>query len=101
MFQNLDLWFILYYCLFVKKKFCPLFLLSVLLSFSPFLIYILSPFIFPLFRPCFVPVFLAHVVSSLAYPNLLGLKNLVVVVVWISWRKTEPSTPSRETSETF
>jgi hypothetical protein len=28
----------------------------------------------PLFRSCFVPVFLAHVVSSLAYCNLLGNK---------------------------
>jgi hypothetical protein len=37
----------------------------------------LSPFVFPLLsRPCFVPVFLAHVVSSLAYPNLLGTKRL-------------------------
>jgi hypothetical protein len=30
---------------------------------------------------CFIPVSLAHVVSSLAYPNLLGTKSLVVVVV--------------------
>jgi hypothetical protein len=31
----------------------------------------LSSFIFPLlFRHCFIPVSLAHVVSSLAYPNL-------------------------------
>jgi hypothetical protein len=47
----------------------------------------LSSFIFPLlFRHCFIPVSLAHVVSSLAYPNLLGTKRLgcyccVVVVL--------------------
>jgi hypothetical protein len=36
-----------------------------------------TPFVFPLyFRSCFVPVFLAPVVSSLAYPNLLGTKRL-------------------------
>jgi hypothetical protein len=29
-----------------------------------------------LFRHCFIPVSLAHVVSSLAYPNLLGTKRL-------------------------
>jgi hypothetical protein len=34
-------------------------------------------FVFPLlFRHCFIPVFLAHVVSSLAYPDLLGTKML-------------------------
>ena len=34
-------------------------------------------FIFPLlFQHCFIPVSLAHVVSSLAYPNLLGTKRL-------------------------
>jgi hypothetical protein len=37
----------------------------------------LSSFIFSLlFRHCFIPVSLAHVVSSLAYPNLLGTKRL-------------------------
>jgi hypothetical protein len=37
----------------------------------------LSSFVFPLlFRYCFIPVSLAHVVSSLAYPNLLGTKRL-------------------------
>jgi hypothetical protein len=37
----------------------------------------LSSFVFPLlFRHCFIPVSLAHVVSSLAYPNLLGTKRL-------------------------
>jgi hypothetical protein len=37
----------------------------------------LSSFVFPLlFRHCFIPISLAHVVSSLAYPNLLGTKRL-------------------------
>jgi hypothetical protein len=37
----------------------------------------LSSFVFPLlFRHCFIPVSLAHVVSSLAYPNLLETKRL-------------------------
>jgi hypothetical protein len=37
----------------------------------------LSSFVFPLlFRHCFIPVSLAHVISSLAYPNLLGTKRL-------------------------
>jgi hypothetical protein len=45
----------------------PFLLLSIFLSlFAP------PP---PLFRPC-CPGFLAHVVSSLAYPNLLGTKRL-------------------------
>jgi hypothetical protein len=57
------------------------FLLSVLLSFlllSNWFLF-LSSFVFPLlFRHCFIPVSLAHVVSSLAYPNpnLLGTKRL-------------------------
>jgi hypothetical protein len=34
-------------------------------------------FVFPLlFRHSFIPISLAHVVSSLAYPNLLGTKRL-------------------------
>jgi hypothetical protein len=42
----------------------------------------LSSFVFPLlFRHCFISVFFAHVVSSLAYPTCLGLKGLVVVVI--------------------
>ena len=63
------------------------FLFSVLLSFlllSNWFLF-LSSFVFPLlFRHCFIPVSLAHVVSSLAYPNLLGTKRLgccCVVVV--------------------
>jgi hypothetical protein len=55
------------------------FLLSVLLSFlllSNWFLF-LSSFVFPLlFRHCFIPVSLAYVVSSLAYPNLLETKRL-------------------------
>jgi hypothetical protein len=37
----------------------------------------LSSFVFPLlFRHCFIPISLAHVVSYLAYPNLLETKRL-------------------------
>jgi hypothetical protein len=83
---NLDLRFILFYCLLSKFFFffsAPFrfffFLLSVLLSFlllSNWFLF-LSSFIFPLlFRHCFIPVSLAHVVSYLTYPNLLGTKRL-------------------------
>jgi hypothetical protein len=84
MCRNLDLRFILFYCLLSKFFFLffpPIFtfLLSVLLSFlllSNWFLF-LSSFIFPLlFRHCFIPVSLAHVVSYLAYPNLLGTKRL-------------------------
>ena len=55
------------------------FLLNVLLSFlfmSNWFLF-LSSFVFPLlFRHSFIPISLAHVVSSLAYPNLLGTKRL-------------------------
>jgi hypothetical protein len=55
------------------------FWLSVLLSFlflSNWFLF-LSSFVFPvLFQHCFILVSLAHVVSSLAYPNLLGTKRL-------------------------
>jgi hypothetical protein len=54
-------------------------LLTILLSFLLLLNWFLflSSFVFPLlFRHCFIPVSLAHVVSSLAYPNLLGTKRL-------------------------
>jgi hypothetical protein len=54
-------------------------LLSVLLSFLLLLNWFLflSSFVFPLlFRHCFILVSLAHVVSALGYPNLLGTKRL-------------------------
>jgi hypothetical protein len=45
----------------------------------------LSSFVFPLlFRHCFIPVSLAHVVSSLAYPNLLGTKMLGLLFVVVN-----------------
>jgi hypothetical protein len=53
------------------------FFLSVLLSFLLLMNWFLflSSFVFPLlFRYYFISVSLAHVVSSLAYPNLLGTK---------------------------
>jgi hypothetical protein len=82
MCRNLDLRFLLFYCLLSKFFFPPLFaffFLSVLLSFfllSNWFLF-LSSFVFPLlFRHYFIPVSLAHVVSYLAYPNLLGTKRL-------------------------
>jgi uncharacterized membrane protein YoaT (DUF817 family) len=39
----------------------------------------------------YVPVFLAHVVSSLAYLNLLGNKRLIVVVVLLLIMHAEES----------
>jgi hypothetical protein len=85
MCRNLNLRFLLFYCL--LSKFFPapfrFFWLSVLLSFLLLLNwFFLSSFVFPLlFRHCFIPVSLTHVVSSLAYPTYLGPKGLVVVVV--------------------
>jgi hypothetical protein len=43
--------------------------------------FFLSSFVFPPFSILFYSCFLAHVVSSLAYPTCLGLKCWVVVVV--------------------
>jgi hypothetical protein len=83
MCRNLDLRF-LFLLSSVKvffPFFCPfsLFFLSVLLSFlllSNWFLF-LSFFVFPLlFQHYFIPVSLAHVISSLAYPNLLGTKRL-------------------------
>jgi hypothetical protein len=76
-----DSFFFIVFCQFFFPFFLPLFafFLSVLLSFlllSNWFLF-LSSFVFPLlFRYCFIPVSLAHVVSSLAYPNLLGTKRL-------------------------
>jgi hypothetical protein len=59
-----------------------LFLLSVLLPFLHFLFGFLSSFVSPFFFALVLSLFfLAHVVSSLAYPTCLGIKCLVVVVV--------------------
>jgi hypothetical protein len=81
MCQNLDLWF-LHFIAFCQVFFpAPflLFWLSVLLSFLLFFIWFFIALCFPpysslLFCTCFF--FFAHVVSSLAYPNLLENKML-------------------------
>jgi hypothetical protein len=77
MCQNLDLRFLLFYCLFTKDFMSIFtFFLSVLLYFLLFIWFYhtsLSPFLFVLI----LSMFLAHVISSLAYPNLLGTKRLV------------------------
>jgi hypothetical protein len=86
MCQNLDLRFLLFYCLFVKVFFSfflfirlfSLFFLSVWLSFLFFFsvrFFIAIRFL-PSCSPFLCPCFSAHVVSSLAYPNLLGTKRL-------------------------
>jgi hypothetical protein len=54
-----------FYCLF---SFCRFVLLSLFVFFL-------------LFRSCFV-LFLAHVISSLAYPNLFGTKKLSCCCCW-------------------
>jgi hypothetical protein len=44
-------------------------------------------FVFSLpFHSCFVPVFLTHVVSSVAYPNLLGNKRLGCCCIQKIWQ---------------
>jgi hypothetical protein len=64
---------------FVKKKFPPLFRffdLAFYYIFSFFDLVFYRPLFSPSFLLLFVPVFFAHVVSSLAYPNLLENKRL-------------------------
>jgi hypothetical protein len=66
-------------CFFVKFFFrsFSLFWLTVLLHFLLFSIWFFIALCFPpSFSLLFCPYFLAHVVSSLAYPNLLGNKML-------------------------
>jgi hypothetical protein len=67
------------------RPFSLFFLLSVLLFFSlcriGFCFYRPSFFLF-FFNIVFIPVSLAHVVSSLAYPNLLGTKRLGCCCCW-------------------
>jgi hypothetical protein len=82
MCQNFDLRFLLFLFPFYQVFFRPfsLFWLSILLSFLLFLSWFFIAHCFSLlFCSCFVPVFLAHVVSSLAYSNLHRIKDLVVV----------------------
>jgi hypothetical protein len=70
---------IFYQFFFFFSSLFTFFLLSILFSFlllSNWFLF-LSSFVFPLlFRHCFIPVSLDHVVSSLAYPNLLRSKRL-------------------------
>jgi hypothetical protein len=82
MCRNLDLRFLVFYCL-LSKFFSRAFSLSFfglafycLFSFCRigFCFYRLSFSL--LFSHCFIHVSLAHVISSLAYPNLLGTKRL-------------------------
>jgi hypothetical protein len=78
MCQNLNLRFFPFYCLF-SSFFLPLFafLICRFIAFTPFSICFFIAFCFPpSFSLLFYPYFLAHVVSSLPYPNLLGNKRL-------------------------
>jgi hypothetical protein len=78
MCQNLDLRFrpFIAFCqVFFLAPF-SLFLTYRFIVFSPFLIwFFLSPFVFPFFFTLVLYLF-SHVVSALAYPNLLGNKRL-------------------------
>jgi hypothetical protein len=79
MSQNLNFRFLLFYCLFIKKKilsapFC--FFVLVFYCLSLFQFSFLSPFVSPFLLVLVLFLFLAHVVSSLAYPNLSGTKRL-------------------------
>jgi hypothetical protein len=75
---------------FSPSLFAFFFWLSVLLSFLLLLNWFLSSFISPLFLYYFIHISLTHVVSSLAYLNLIGIKRLdcccVKVVLGIGWR---------------
>jgi hypothetical protein len=84
MCQNLDLWF-LTFITFCQKNFSTpflLFWLSVLLSFLFFLFGFLSPFVFSSFSLLFCTCFLARVVSSLTYPNLVRNKRLWLLLLY-------------------
>jgi hypothetical protein len=80
MCRNLDFRFLLFivFCHSFFPAHFRFFWLSILSSFliltNWFLF--LSFFVFPLFWHCFIPVSLSHVVSFLAYPNLLETKMI-------------------------
>jgi hypothetical protein len=78
MCQNLDLRFLLFYCLFVKFFSAPFHFFDLAFNYfcSFFQFGFYRPLFFPSFLLLFYPYFLAHVVSSLASPNLLGTKRL-------------------------
>jgi hypothetical protein len=67
-----------FYCLLSSFFRYPFFTfwLSVLLSFLFFYLVFYHPSFSPSFRSCFIPIFFTYVISSLAYPNLLGYKRL-------------------------
>jgi hypothetical protein len=85
MCQNLDIRFLPFYCLFVKFFPAPFRFLD--LAFYCIFSFFDSVFYRPLFssllfHSCFIPIFLAHVVLSLAYPNLLGNKMRSSCCCW-------------------
>jgi hypothetical protein len=94
MCQNLDLWFLLFYCFLMLLSFflfalCCLFCVSFLLPFSSFFcLFFLLPFRFPPFSPLFLCLFFRSYEFHLL-PTLicLGLKDLVVVVltIFLQW----------------
>jgi hypothetical protein len=64
---------------FIKKNSPPLFCffdLAFYCLFSFFIWFFYRPLFFPYFSLLFCTCFFAHVISSLAYPNLLGNKRL-------------------------
>jgi hypothetical protein len=72
---------------FVKFFPCPFFAffdLAFYCLFSFFDLVFLSPFVFSFFFALVLYLFLAHVVSSLPYPNLLGNKKAWLLVVVVS-----------------
>jgi hypothetical protein len=82
MCQNIDLRFLPFiaFCqVFLPAHFH--FLLSVLLPFLFFRFGFLHPLFFLFFFTLVLSLFFSLVILSLAYPNLLGIKGLVVVVV--------------------
>jgi hypothetical protein len=87
-----DSFFFIVFCQNFFPRPFSFFWLNVLLSFlllSNWFLF-LSSLVFPLlFRHCFIPVSLAHVVSSLAYPNLLGTKRLGCRCCCYSTKKEE------------
>jgi hypothetical protein len=73
MCKNLDLRFLLFYCPFMLVFFF-------LFAFFVFQFFIALPLFFTF---AFVSIFRPLWVSSVAYPNLLGIKGLVVVLYFV------------------
>jgi hypothetical protein len=74
------------------SPFSPFLCFSFFIAFLPFLFGFLLSFLFSHFSSLFCLCFSALWVSSLAYPNLLGIKGLVVVVVVVQWSVVLPQT---------